>query len=583
MLENGKVVEIKSCRHCQNKFEITDKDLEFYEKVWPVFLWKKYTIPAPTLCPDCRQQRRLTFRNERKLYKRICDATGKPIISIYSPDKPYTVYSQEMWRSGNWNPLDYGRDFYFNKSFFAQFCELMSKIPRNPLVNINTINSEFNNWTINLKSCYLLTGSREDEECFYGNWIWRSKNCIDSGYLFDSQYLYDCVDCKNCFNSQFLQNCENCSESKFLKNCTSCSHCYMCINLNNKKYCIANQQYSKSDYLEKIMHFASKEGLKGKEAFFLSYPIKYYNWFWVECSTWDYLEHSKNIFCSFDISDSQDVNYSESIMHCNDIWDCSRTALVNLSYENLSAVNAQHVSFSVACWFSQDCFYSEFLKDCRDCLWCTWLRNKSYCILNKQYTKEEYEKLVPKIIEHMKKTWEWGEFFPSSISPFWYNETVAEEYFPIEINKTGLSSKINYIDRTWNAYKTLEEVGERPVFKYNSYESPFPKVDKIIPASKLPENIADIPEDILNRAIECEITKKPFRIIREELAFYRKHNLPIPRRHPDQRHLDRMKLRNPRKLFERKCDKCGKDIKTTYAPGRPEIVYCEECYNKEVC
>jgi hypothetical protein len=58
--------------------------------------------------------------------------------------------------------------------------------------------------------------------------------------------------------------------------------------------------------------------------------------------------------------------------------------------------------------------------------------------------------------------------------------------------------------------------------------------------------------------------------------------LPIPRRHPDQRHLDRMALRNPRKLFDRKCDKCQVDMKTTYAPERKETVYCEECYNKEV-
>jgi len=38
---------------------------------------------------------------------------------------------------------------------------------------------------------------------------------------------------------------------------------------------------------------------------------------------------------------------------------------------------------------------------------------------------------VPKIIEHMQKMGEWGEFFPSSLSPFGYNETVAEEYYPI--------------------------------------------------------------------------------------------------------------------------------------------------------
>jgi CxxC-x17-CxxC domain-containing protein len=43
-----------------------------------------------------------------------------------------------------------------------------------------------------------------------------------------------------------------------------------------------------------------------------------------------------------------------------------------------------------------------------------------------------------------------------------------------------------------------------------------------------------------------------------------------------------MKLRNPRKLFKRTCDKCGKGIQKTYAPERPEIVYCQECYEKEI-
>jgi CxxC-x17-CxxC domain-containing protein len=145
------------------------------------------------------------------------------------------------------------------------------------------------------------------------------------------------------------------------------------------------------------------------------------------------------------------------------------------------------------------------------------------------------------------------------MSPFGYNETVANEYFPLE--------KENAIENNFN---------------WSDYESPKPNVEKIIPASRLPESIADIPDDILNWAIECEKTNKPYRIIKEELEFYRKHNLPIPRRHPDQRHLDRMKLRNPRKLYDRDCDKCGVSMKTTYNPEREEVVYCEECYDKEV-
>ncbi|TSC60662.1 MAG: Uncharacterized protein Greene041662_148 [Candidatus Peregrinibacteria bacterium Greene0416_62] len=84
------------CSQCSAKFEIAQADLAFLDKVSPLFGGKKYTIPSPKLCPDCRQQRRLAFRNERHLYHRKCDKTGRQIISVYSPDKPFPVYEQEL-------------------------------------------------------------------------------------------------------------------------------------------------------------------------------------------------------------------------------------------------------------------------------------------------------------------------------------------------------------------------------------------------------------------------------------------------------------------------------------------------------
>jgi len=75
-----KIIETKFCKHCQTSFDITDKDIEFYDKISPTFGEIKYSIPTPTLCPDCRQQHRLLFRNTRKLYKRKCDASGKEMI-----------------------------------------------------------------------------------------------------------------------------------------------------------------------------------------------------------------------------------------------------------------------------------------------------------------------------------------------------------------------------------------------------------------------------------------------------------------------------------------------------------------------
>jgi hypothetical protein len=187
------------------------------------------------------------------------------------------------------------------------------------------------------------------------------------------------------------------------------------------------------------------------------------------------------------------------------------------------------------------------------------MKKHNYCILNKQYSKEEYEELIPKIIDHMKTTNEWGEYFPYELSPFAYNETVAHEYYPL----------------------TKEEV-EKQGFKWKEMKDEIPKVEKIISASQLPDTIEEIPDDVLNWAIKCEETDRPFKIVKQELEFYRKMKLPIPHLHPDERHKRRMALRNPRKLWDRKCDKCEKEISTTYAPERPEKVFCEECYLAEV-
>jgi hypothetical protein len=97
------------------------------------------------LCPSCREQRRLSFRNERKLYKRKCDATGKDIISIYSPDKPYKVYNLDFWLSDKWDPINYSRDFDFNSNVLSQFNKLLLDVPRIPFFQSQNENSEYSN------------------------------------------------------------------------------------------------------------------------------------------------------------------------------------------------------------------------------------------------------------------------------------------------------------------------------------------------------------------------------------------------------------------------------------------------------
>ena len=78
----------EKCQTCDKDFLIIEQEQVFY---------KKKDLPHPKNCPDCRQKRRLSLRNERKLYKRTCDKCKKEIISTYSPESKYIVYCQECF------------------------------------------------------------------------------------------------------------------------------------------------------------------------------------------------------------------------------------------------------------------------------------------------------------------------------------------------------------------------------------------------------------------------------------------------------------------------------------------------------
>jgi len=557
----------KTCQKCSVKFEITKDDLEFYKKISPKIWDKTFEIPTPTLCPDCRQQRRLAFRNEWKLYKRKCDKTGKSIISAYSPDKDYIVYDKNYYISDDFEALDFWMDFDFSKNFFENFDKLLHKVP---LQNLSwwyfTENSEYINYAWKMKDCYMDFACWECEKVFYSSKTNLSKNTIDSSYCNKIENSYQTYNCINGYNLKYSINTNNSRDSSFLINCDNCENCFLSNNLIWKKYHIFNKPYNKEEYFEKVKELEKKYFPLWWKAFDkIKDKVFYKNLIMLNCenSLWDNIENAKNCYSIFHfVWESQNSKYLENWwLICNDVYDWIWVwDNLTLSYELVDVwVNASKNYFLITCYTCQNTFYSINCHNSQNLFWCIWLRNKEYCIFNKQYTKQEYEKLVSKILEEMKVDWEWWEFFPASISPFWYNETIADEYFPL-FRKEILKQN----------------------FKYSDYKSPESKVEKIIPANKLPDDILKIPDDILNWAIKCENSWKLFKILKTELEFYRKHNLPIPKKHFEIRHLERIKFRTPRKFFDRKCDKCNKEMKSSYEQSRKETIYCEECYNKKV-
>jgi len=585
-------MENKICQNCKNNFTIEPDDFSFYEKI---------KVPPPTFCPECRLQRRLAWRNERALYKRKCDLCQKNIIAMYPKSAPFPVYCRECWFGDDWDPTSFGRDFDFSKTFFAQYKEFSNTVPRLALWQRNTINSEYSNYVGESKNVYLsssvVLGS---ENVFHSKGIDKSSDIVDCLNIKEGQSLYENIEGEKNYNCQYLLLSRNCLDSYFLIDCVNCINCVLSYNLRNKEFHIRNQKYTKEDYFKYLEKMSLKSRASRKKLLDEFAEIKkkaiyrFANILRCVNSSGNNILNSKNCSNCFDVYDAENLKYCYRYLNSvKDCMDCTQGMTSELMYEYITgSQNDYNVKFSYSAMNSvRNADYTDSCMDCNNIFGCVSLRKKENAILNKVYSKEEYEKLRAQIIEQMNKMpfmdkagriYKYGEFFPIEISPWAYNETVAQEFFPI----------------------TKEEAEK------NGYPWREPEVKNFpitIKAEKIPDTIDETDDKVLEEVFECKHKGEcnhqcntAFRLANYEYAFYQKHNIPIPDLCPNCRHYERFKIMPALKLWKRTCmcgssgspsattthfhgaEKCEVEFETSYAPDRPEIVYCEKCYQQEI-
>lgn len=554
-----------ACSQCAAKFVITDTDILFYEKVSPIFNGKKELIPPPTLCPDCRVQRRMAWRNDRTFYHRKSDLTEKPVIAIYPSVTPFPVFQQNEWYGDGWDPMDYGIKVDTTRSFFEQLQELRMKVPRLSMDGINCENSDYCNYCGDDKNCYLDIAGEANEDCYFDLFTKYSKNCVDCTFAYHSTLCHECIQVYNCYAVRSSMYMEDCSDCAFCFDCKGCKNCLLSTNIRNKEYYIMNKEYTEKEYKEKLEELGLHRASSVQKVAELWKKMRiergiYRDMYCLGCEncTGNDIKNSQNCTHVFNVSNSQDSKYLYDVLDATDCQDLNYSLYKpEVSYELISTLQMRFSAFNMASHYSNNLFYCDLTNNCSDVFGCIGLNRKQHCVLNTQYTKEEYDVLVPQIIEQMRRDGEWGEFQPAARSLFGYNETVAQEYMPL--------TKEEVLERGW---KWTDEVSSKEKYHDSSIQ--------------IPDAIADTDDTICNQILFCETSKKPYKIIPQELSFYRQMGIPIPRKSPVTRHQERNAARNPRKLWPRDCTKCQKPIHTTYAPDRPEIVYCESCYLEAV-
>jgi len=552
---NLKTEITKVCVDCNEEFTIDSGDLVLYEKVG---------IELPVLCYFCRVKLHLSFWLFGKFRKGKSDLSGKSLITVLPEKSRYPIYTLNEWHSDKWNALDYGMDYDESQPFLKQLQNLQEKIPHPHQNGSKNTGCDWCDDVWSSKNCYLSRSMLDCEDLLYSYRNLRVKNSIDVTICFDAEKCYDSGDCHNSYKLFYSRHSRDCIDSYFLYDCRNCQNCFMCWNLRNKSYCIENVQYTKEAYEEKLKSFSldSYKSVQSLKRHFEevaqtevvhreNFNIKAYN------SSGNYLIDVK------DCKNCNTINESEDCRNCMrgtklkssiDLSGCWGSELLG---NCCGCANSYAMKYSI--WSPSR--YSEYLDlciECEYCFGCVGLKKKKYCILNKQYTKEEYQKLRGEIIEDMKKRGEYGQFLPYSMSAGPFNFSTSFFYFP-ETKKQDILKLGGF----W------EDVDESHI--------------EGMPTSELPDSITDVPDTIITQALICPETGWRFNVAQNELSFYKENNIPLPRHHFDVRTKHRLKYLTILKSYPYKCFYCKKDINAYYLPewGYKKIA-CEECYKQNI-
>lgn len=554
----------KTCDSCKEQFIVSNEQTAMLKRLSPVIAGKVIPLPLPTHCPACRQQRRIAFRNDSNYYKNTCSSCKKQVISIYSPDKGYPVLCHECFWSDKWSALQSGRIFDFSKSFAEQFQELKKVIPRLCIFNTQSENSDYTVHSSRNKNCYMCSSLIDDENVYFSDFIFHCLDCIDCFSCERMELCSSCIFSEDCYNGDWLKLCFNLTDAMFCIDCKGGSRLLGCVGKRNASNQILNESVTPVEFDKTRQRLLTdskyrQEFQKQVETLRLTIPVPHIWEIGSENCTGNYLFHCKNTEHSYNAKYFEDCLYAYEGHRNTDCLDLMRSGDGELLYDCCNVIDLKMSAFCNLTYQCDHLLYCDNCHSCSDCFGCFGLKKAKYCIFNTQHTKEEYEALIPKIIESMQKTGEWGGFPTAAISSFGYNESKASEWYPL--------SKEEVLKSGW---------------QWSDYEQTFPEGLKGIEADRLPEDIKDVPDDILNYTIHSSESGKPYRLIPQELALYRKKGLPVPRLHPHERILKLSTVQNRHTLYKRNCAKCLKAMETTYSPERPEIVYCEECYLKTV-
>lgn len=300
------------------------------------------------------------------------------------------------------------------EGFFKEFQRIIYTHPRMEtyvLYSQNCRNSDHVFDSKNLEYCFDTSASSDSTYLFDCHLVAESLDC---DYTVEAESCYECMDVVRCFNCSYVDKANDVRDSMYSYDLSNCHDVFGCVNLVNKSYCIFNRQFTMDEYFEKVKKYKalpSEKVLGMLEELKSKYPITQSaaqnN---INSPYGDQIFNCKNCYMCFDVGRDEDCGYlfdSFDSKFCYDTTYMAQSA--EMSYQIVGATHMFNCNYVI---YSENCQDSSYLYNCKgvkNSLGCVGLQYKQYCILNRQFSKDEYERLSKQILDELNsKNLEWG-------------------------------------------------------------------------------------------------------------------------------------------------------------------------------
>lgn len=289
--------------------------------------------------------------------------------------------------------------------YFQEFKNLFWSKPKNATNSRAVFNSAYGDYLYRSKNIYLSYCINDSEDCYYSEYLSKCRDCIDCCYLGASELCYECTDSGGLYNCSFMQDCHNCSNCDYCFDCINCKNCFGSFGLRHQQFCVFNKPYPEDIYYKKVSVLKKNPPnkiLKILQPEFDKLPRLFCRFLkGEEDCLGDYIYYSKNCYNCFNVRKAENSSHLSEIMDpemtSSLCVDCDLSSDINMCYSCHNVNGCNNCNFLDNCINCSDSEYLSNCHNCQNCFLCVYLMNKQYCILNRQFPREEYLALVNRI------------------------------------------------------------------------------------------------------------------------------------------------------------------------------------------